>query len=186
MKYALCLAPLVLFATVVQATFVPAALPEGWRPDAALLLGMAAFAFLPRHIALYFLFALGFLGELFGSARFGLLTFCYLLAAWTVLGFERDLARGGTLGAWLAGIAGTAVAHGAYALAGAALGILPGFGSALGAAFDRTLAAALFGLACAWLAGGLFTRMNLLSPEAAEYRAQSSRRKGGLLSAWAR
>lgn len=185
MKHPLFLAPLVLLAAVLQASFVPAVLPPGWRPDLGLLIGLSAFVFLPRGAVLYFLFALGFQADLFGSARFGMLTLCYLLAAWAVLSFDRDLSRGGTLGAWLAAVAGTAVAHGAYAIFGAAFGMLPGFGAALSFAGERILAACIFGGAVAWMMGLYCAWMGLHSQEAAQQRAIQKRRKGGWF-AWAR
>lgn len=185
MKHLLFLAPVVLLVAVLQASFIPAVLPVGWRPDLGLLVALCSFAFLPRGAALYFLFALGVQADLFGSARFGMLTLCDLLTAWAVLGFDRDLARGGTLGAWLAAVAGTAVAHGAYALFGAAFGMLPGFGAALSFAGERILTACIFGGAVAWIVSLYCAWMGLLSQEAAQQRATQKRRKGGWL-AWAR
>lgn len=181
MRHALFLAPVVLFAAALQAACLPGLLPAGWRPDAGLLLGLSAFVFLPRTAALGLLFALGMQADLFGSARFGLLTFCYMLAAWLVLGFDRDLPRGGIVGAWLAALAGTAVAHFSYALIAAACGYAPGFGAACGAALNLLFAALLFGLPAAWAMQAYAAWMGLLTPEAAEQRAQRARRGGGLL-----
>ena len=59
------------------------------RADLALLVGMTVLALSTREFGLTTLFVMGVQADLFGSARFGLLTLCYLLAAGVILLIRR-------------------------------------------------------------------------------------------------
>ena len=183
MRYAFCLVLFVFAAIVLQIAILPAVLPPVLRPDVGLLIGLTVLALAPREFGLLTLFSMGLQGDLFGSGRFGLLTLCYLLAAGLVLLFAwRELTRGDILAAFAGGVAGTAVAHGLYCLLGRSLGLQPGAGSPLATYFSLILAAAVWGLPCAYVCGKFMYRLRLLalpiqSRWAAEARSASGRRR---------
>src|SRR4051812_22987480 len=104
MRYALCLISFLIAAALLQTAIFPAVIPAILRPDIGLLIGICALAFGVREFGLIALFTLGLQADLFGSARLGLLTLCYLLAAGIILWAAwRELTRGDLLAAWVGG-----------------------------------------------------------------------------------
>src|SRR5438552_3278128 len=142
MRYAFCLLSLLSAAVFLGTAVFPAFVPAILRPDIGLLIGMCALAFGVREFGLIALFMLGLQADLFGSARFGLLTLCYLLAAGIILWAAwRELTRGDLLAAWIGGIAGTLLAHTFYVVMGRALGLEFHTGQAAAAVLSLLLAA---------------------------------------------
>lgn len=164
LRHTFGLASLVAAAVVLQLAVFPAFVPPLARPDVGLLLAMAALAFAPREFGLLCVFALGLQADLFGSACFGLLTLCYLLAAGLILWVAwRELTRGDLLAAWAGGVAGTALAHLLYILLGRLCGLEVRWGQALLTLLSLVLGACVWGLLCAWLCGRFMYRLHLLS-----------------------
>ena len=172
----------VLFLTVamLQAAILPEFLPKAWPLDLGLAVGLAALAYLKRDTALVFLFALGLQADLLSSDRLGLLTACYLAAAWVLLAYEYELVRGGAWAAWIAVILGTLVAHGLYALLGQLVGIELGWWEGLRRAGASALLVVVAGGPVVLVVQGLLARMELLSHEAREVRSRRPRRRGWL------
>ena len=180
MRATFMLGILVLGVAVLQTAILPEILPKAWRPDLGLAVGLAALAFLKRETALVFLFALGLQADLLASERLGLLTCCYLASAWVLLAYEYELVRGGAWAAWLGVIAGTAVAHGLYALLGQLAGIEMGWWEGLQRAGASALLMAALGGPLVVGLQVVLARLELLSPEAREIRARRPRRRGWL------
>src|SRR5690242_13143870 len=112
MRYFLCLLIFFCAAVLLQTGIFPALMPAILRPDIGLLIGICTLAFGVREFGLIAIFSLGVQADLFGSARLGLLTLCYLLAAGLILWVAwRELTRGDLLAAWVGGIAATLLAH---------------------------------------------------------------------------
>jgi hypothetical protein len=188
LRYAFGLLFFVAAAAVLQMALIPAFLPPLLRPDVGMLIGMAALAFAPREFGLLCVFALGLQADLFGSARFGLLTLCYLLAAGLVLWAAwRELTRGDLLAAWVGGIVGTAIAHTLYLLLGRLCGVPVPWGTALLTLLTLVLAACVWGLLSAWACGRFMYRLHLFSPQVRERWAMEDRlaaaRRGKVLRA---
>ncbi|MGD0091408.1 MAG: hypothetical protein ABSE73_15935 [Planctomycetota bacterium] len=176
MRYAFGLLMLVAAAVVLQLAVLPAFVPELVRPDAGILLGMAALAFGPREFGLACVFALGVQADLFGSARFGLLTLCNLLAARLILWVAwRELTRGDLLAAWAGGIAGTFLTHLLYLLLGPLCGLQVRWGQAGLTLLALVLGACVWGLVCAWACGRFMYRLNLVSLPVREHMASDDR-----------
>ena len=176
---------LVLAVIVLQTAVIPAFLPPVLRPDLGLLVGVTALAFAPQEFALPLLFALGLQADLFGSPRLGLLTLSYLLTAGLLLfSVWRELTRGDVLAAWIGGVAATLLAHLCYILIARFCGLTVGLGQACATLVSLTLAAALWGLPCAYLCGRLLFRLGLLTGASRERWAAQARlaaaRKGKL------
>src|SRR5438067_4126448 len=133
-----------LFAVIVaQLAVAPALLPPVLQPDIGMLAAMTMLAMGPREFGLVAVFAFGVQADLFGSARFGLLTFCYLLAAGVILlAAWRELTRGDLLSAWIGGVAGTLLAHLFYVLIGRLFGLHFAWGQ-VSASLTSLLVAAL-------------------------------------------
>jgi hypothetical protein len=164
MRYSLCLLVLLSAAVVLQVAVLPALLPPVLRPDLGLLIGMAVLALAPREFGLITLFCMGAQADLFGSARFGLLTLCYLLAAGLILLIAwRELTRGDLLAALCGGLAGTAAAHVLYCLLGRLAGVETSWGGAAAQVFALLIAAAVWGLPCMYLCGKLMYRLRVLA-----------------------
>lgn len=176
LRSTLGLLALVMLAVLLQLAVFPAFVPALLRPDVGLLLGMAALAFGTRDFGLVCLFALGLQADLFGSARFGLLTFCSLAAARLILWAGwRELTRGDLLAAWVGGLAGTFLTHLFYILLGRMCGLEVPVGQAVMLLLSLLLGAVIWGLPCAWLCGGLLNFLNLFSPAVRERWAAAQR-----------
>jgi len=175
-RYAFGLLVLVAAAVVLQLAVLPAFVPALVRPDVGILLGMAALAFGPREFGLACVFALGLQADLFGSARFGLLTLCSLIAARLILWVAwRELTRGDLLAAWVGGIAGTFLAHTLYLLLGPLCGLQVRWGQASFTLLALVLGACVWGLLCAWACGRFMYRLNLTSLPVRERMAADER-----------
>jgi len=175
---------LVIFSAVLQAALLPALLPAGWRPDLGLIVALITLAYVPPRAGLYLVFAVGVQADVLGSPKLGALTLCYLLGAWAVLAFRRDLVRLGAWGGWIACVMGTGAAHGAFALGSAVFGAAE-FGPALSATGDRVFAALFFGAALSLPLGRLCGALGLLAEDAEELRG-ARRGRGGWFAAGAR
>ncbi len=182
MRYGFCLFFFFIAAVLLQTAVFPALIPAAIQPDIGLLIGVCALAFGVREFGLIALFALGIQADLFGSARFGLLTLCYLLAAGLILWAAwRELTRGDLLAAWIGGIAATALAHLMYIGIGRVCGYDVRWGQAFATLFAFVLGAAVWGLPIAWACGKWMYSLNLMSPAvkerwAAELRLAAARR----------
>jgi uncharacterized membrane protein len=184
LRYGFGLVLLMAGAVVFQLAVFPAFVPALVRPDVGILLSMAALAYGPREFGLICVFALGLQSDLFGSARFGLLTLCSLLGARMILFVAwRELTRGDLLTAWIGGIAGTGLVHLLYILLGRLCGLDLRWGQAGFTWLTLMLGACVWGLPCAWACGRLMYRLNLLALPvreqwlAAERLARARRRK---------
>jgi hypothetical protein len=163
-------------AVLLQTAVIPAFVPAVVRPDAGILIAMTVLAFAPREFGLVCVFALGLQADLFGSARFGLLTMSYLLAAGLILWVAwRELNRGDLLAAWVTGIAGTVLAHGLYLLLGRICGLQVLWGKALLTLLCLTLSACVWGLLSAWMCGRVMYRLKLFSAPVRERWASDDR-----------
>lgn len=164
MRFTFGLLMLVLTAVVLQIAVFPAFVPALVRPDAGMLVAMAVLAFAPREFGLIAVFALGLQADLFGSARFGLLTLSYLFAAGLILWAAwRELTRGDLLAAWMGGVAGTALAHALYVAIGRLCGMEILWGHALLRILSLVLGACVWGLFVAWACGHFMRWMGLFS-----------------------
>ncbi|HEY3321520.1 MAG TPA: hypothetical protein VGP72_13715 [Planctomycetota bacterium] len=182
MKSAFTLVTLFCAAVVLQLGLFPAFVPTLLQPDVGLLIAMAALAFCPREFALIALFVLGLHADLFGSARFGLLTLSYLLSAGLILCVAwRELTRGDLLAAWAGGVAATLLAHSLYVLLGLLCGFDVRWGQAFATLLARMLAALIWGLPLAWACAQWLYRLGMMAPPvherwAAEIRLAAARR----------
>jgi len=188
LRYAFGLVLLVAGAVVLQLAVFPAFVPALVRPDVGILMGMVALAFGPREFGLACVFALGLQADLFGSARFGLLTLCSLLSARLILWAAwRELTRGDLLAAWIGGIAGTGLTHLLYILLGRLCGLEVRWGQSGLTWLTLMLGACFWGLPCAWVCGRLLYRLNLLSLPVREHWVADERlasaRRGKVLRA---
>src|SRR6185436_8220131 len=151
MRYAFCLLSFLAAAVVLQTALFPAFVPAILRPDIGLLIGICAFACGLREFGLIALFTLGLQADLFGSARFGLLTLCYLLAAGLILWAAwRELTRGDLLAAWVGGIVATALAHLLYIGIGKLCGYDVRWGQAFATLVALVVGSCVWGLSVAW------------------------------------
>ena len=165
MRFAFFLVFLCISATVSQLAAFPAFVPRVLQPDVGMLMAMTVLAFARREEGLITVFAMGAQADLFGSARFGLLTVCYLIAAGLVLWAAwRELTRGDLLAPWIGGIAATALAHTLYVVLGMLCGLKVSWGPAMAAVVSLTLAACVWGLPISWFYGKLMYHFGLLSP----------------------
>lgn len=185
MRYAFCLAVLLAAVVIVQLAFIPAFLPPVLQPDLGILVAFTVLAFAPREFGLVAVFCMGVQADLFGSARFGVLTLSYLLAAGVVLlAAWRELARGDVLAPWIGGVAGTVLAHGFYVLIGRLFGLQFAWGPVLTAVTSLAIAACIWGLPVALCGGRWLTWTGCLSPAVRERWTNEARfnaaRKGKL------
>jgi hypothetical protein len=182
MRTAFCLTFLLCCAVLLQVAVLPAFLPPVLRPDLGILISIAVLAFAEREAGLLAVFALGVQADLFGSAKFGLLTLCYMLAAGIILWIAwRELTRGDILAAWVGGIAGTILAHGLYVPLGRLCGHEIPWAQATGTWVALLISACVWGLPVAWACGNLMYQMNMQSDPvrerwAAEARLMAARR----------
>lgn len=182
MRYGFCLLSFLVAAVLLQTAVFPALVPALFRPDVGLLIGICALAFGVREFGLIAIFTLGLQADLFGSARFGLLTLCYLLATGLILWAAwRELTRGDLLAAWVGGIAATALAHLMYIGIGRLCGYDVLWGQAFATLFALILGSILWGLPVAWACGKWLFNLNLMAPAvkerwAAELRLAAARR----------
>jgi hypothetical protein len=168
-RYVFCFVTLMAAAVVLQTAVIPAWVPPVMRPDITLLIGITALAFTPREFALVLIFGLGIEADLFGSARFGLLTLCYLLSAGIVLWAAwRELTRGDLLAPWIAGVLATALAHSLYIVIGRLCGLDLTFAAGATTLTSLLLASLVWGLPVAWLAGKWMFMLGVLSPPVRE------------------
>jgi hypothetical protein len=169
-------------AVLLQVAILPAFLPPVLRPDVGILVAIAVLAFAEREAGLLAVFVLGVQADLFGSARFGLLTLCYMLAAGIILWIAwRELTRGDVLAAWIGGIAGTLLAHTLYVPLGRLCGHEIPWAQATSTWFALLISSCLWGLPVAWACGNLLYQTNMLSGPvrerwAAEARLMAARR----------
>ena len=178
MRYFFCILFIVVSVTVAQLGLAPAFLPPVLRPDLGLLVGLAALAFAPRDFALILLFCLGLSADLFGSARFGLLTLSYLLAAGLLLQFAwRELTRGAFIPVWICGVAGTILAHFFYILFGRIAGLQVNWVQTLATFFSLVLSACIWGLPCAYLSGRCLKGLGIVTIPVRERWATETRFK---------
>ena len=169
MRIGLFLIFLCLFAIVLQLGVFPALIPHLLQPDIGILLAIPVLAFATREHGLIAVFALGVQADLFGSARFGLLTLCYMLAAGLILWLAwRELTRGDLLAPWLGSVAATCLAHLLYVLVGRICGLQVPIGTALVNIGSLTVAAVVWGLFFAWFCGKCMNTLGLLSPAVRE------------------
>ncbi len=167
MRSLLVLIVVVPAAVLFQLGLFPVLIPALLRPDLGLLVGIALLAFGSRNAGLIALFCLGLQADLFGSARFGLLTLSYLLAVGMILWVAwRELARGDLLPAWIGGIAATVLAHVFYVVLGRLCGSDVRWTQATGALIGLTLASCLWGLPVVWLCGQVMFRLGAMTPQA--------------------
>jgi hypothetical protein len=176
MRYGFSLSVLVAAVLIAQLAFVPAFLPPVLRPDVGILVGMTVLAFAPREVGLIAIFLLGVQADLFGSARFGVLTLSYLAAAGVVLlAAWRELARGDILAPWIGGVAGTILAHGFYVLIGKLFGLQFVWGQVIASLTALALAACVWGLPVAYLTGRWLAWTHSLEPAVRERWANEAR-----------
>jgi hypothetical protein len=165
MKYAFCLTTMLFAVVIAQLALAPLFLPPVLQPDIGMLVAMAMLAMGPREFGLVAVFTFGLQADLFGSARFGLLTLSYLLAAGVILlAAWRELARGDLLTAWVGGVAGTLLAHSFYILIGRLFGLQIAWGQASAALTSYLIAALVWGLPCALLTGRWMFWTRTLAP----------------------
>lgn len=166
MRYTFCLSMLLIASLVLQAAVIPAFLPPVLRPDIGILIGIAVLSFGSREFGLSAVFLLGLNADVLGSARFGLLTLCGLLAAGAILLVAwRELNRGDFGLAFIACVAGTALTHGLYCALGNLIGSNVAFGRAVGETMSLIVAALVWGLPCIYMTGKLMYRLRVMSPE---------------------
>jgi hypothetical protein len=188
MRNAICLAGLIVAVVIGQLAIVPVLLPAVLRPDLGILVAIAVLAMGRREFGLVAVFALGVQADLFGSARFGLLTVSYMLAAGVILLVTwRELTRGDLLASWLGGVAGTFLAHIFYILIGKLLHLDVIWGQSFAVLFSLMLAALLWGLPVAVVCGRWMYWTGTLSLPVREKWANEARmaaaRKGKLQKA---
>lgn len=182
MRHAFCLFSFFVAAVLLQTSLFPALIPALLQPDIGILIGICALAFGVREFGLIAIFTLGLQADLFGSARFGLLTLCYLLAAGLILWAAwRELTRGDLLAAWIGGVAATALAHAMYIGIGRLCGYDVRWGQAFATLCALVLSSIVWGLPVAWLCGNWLYGLNMMSPPvrerwAAEIRLAAARR----------
>jgi hypothetical protein len=175
-RQAICVSMLLITAVLLQLAVIPSIVPPVLRPDVGMLIGMAVLAYSTREFALITLFLLGVQADLFGSARFGLLTLCYLLSAGLILWIAwRELTRGDLLAAWVGGVAGTFFAHLLYVGIGRICGLDIAWGQATATLFVLLIAGCVWGLPFAWACGNFLYAFNLLSPAVKERWAAEAR-----------
>jgi hypothetical protein len=178
MRYFFSIMAIVAAVTFAQLALAPAFLPPVLRPDLGILMGLAALAFAPRDFAFILLFCLGLSADLFGSARFGLLTLSYLLAAGLLLACSwRELTRGDFIPVWLLSIAGTALAHLFYIIFGRIAGLQVHWGQALAIYFSLVLSACVWGLPCAYIGGHCLRGLGILTIPVRERWARETRQR---------
>jgi hypothetical protein len=176
MRQVFCIVFLLLSAVLLQLVVFPTFVPPVLRPDIGMMIGMAVLAYASREFALITIFMLGVQTDLFGSARFGLLTLCYLLAAGLILWIAwRELTRGDLLAAWGGGVAGTFIAHILYVALGRLCGLEIAWGQATATLFSLFIAGCVWGLPFAWVCGNFLYYMNELSPPVRERWAAEAR-----------
>jgi rod shape-determining protein MreD len=185
MRYVFCLSVLLAAVVIAQLAFIPAFLPPVLQPDLGILVAFAVLAFAPREIGLIAVFLMGLQADLFGSARFGVLTLSYLLAAGVVLlAAWRELARGDVLAPWIGGVAGTFFAHGFYVLIAKLFGVQYAWGPVVASMTSLLIAACVWGLPVAMICGRWLTWTHALSPAVRERWTNAARfnaaRKGKL------
>jgi len=185
MRNAICLTGLVAAVVVGQLAIVPVMLPPVLRPDLGILIAVAVLAMGHRELGLAAFFAMGVQADLFGSARFGLLTVSYMLAAGVILLVAwREITRGDLLASWIGGITGTFLAHIFYILIGKLLHLEVIWGQAFAVLVSLMLAAFLWGLPLAVICGRWMYWTGTLSPAVRERWANEARiaaaRKGKL------
>jgi hypothetical protein len=184
-RYAFCLTTLLFAVILAQLALAPAFLPPVLQPDIGILVAMALLAMGPREFGLVAVFAFGLQADLFGSARFGLLTLSYLLAAGVMLLTAwRELTRGDLLSAWGAGVVGTLLAHLFYVLIGRLFGLHFAWGQASAVLTSFLVAALVWGLPCALIVGRWMLWTRTLTPAIREKWLNAARlnamRKGKL------
>jgi hypothetical protein len=178
MRQLLALLLLSVAAAVFHLTLAPL-LPPVLRPDAALLLAMAALALGRPDFGFVALFVLGLQADLFLSARMGALTLGYLLSGAAVrVVVGREFERGEIVLAWISVTAATAVAHLLYCGIVLALGSQIVFGEAFVLIASLALSALLWGLPALLGVGELLFRLHLLAPEI-QARWTNQRRMNG-------
>jgi hypothetical protein len=74
MRNAICLTGILAAVVIAQMAIVPVILPPVLRPDLGIIVAVAVLAMGRRELGLTAFFVLGVQADLFGSARFGLLT----------------------------------------------------------------------------------------------------------------
>ena len=182
MKYAFAMFFILAATALLQIAVLPSILPAVLLPDLMLLVGITALAFAPREFALVLLFLLGVQADLFGSAKFGLLTLCYLLAAGTMLWAAwRELTTGDSLAACIGCIAGTLLAHTLYVGIGRFCGVDLPWGQGLAKVLSLVLASIVWSLPVGFFFGGFMYRLGVVALPvrekwAAEARLKAARR----------
>lgn len=163
MQAVFCLTLFSILSVVLQFGVVPAVAPPLIRPDFCLIFALAALVMGPREFGLVCVFLLGFVADMFGSSRFGLLTLSYLLAAGTVMGITgKDMVRGDTLMGALLAIAGTLLAHGAYVLIGRTIGLDLPWTRAGAQLLGLAIGGALVAMPIMYITGKLFFRIGMM------------------------
>lgn len=163
MQAAFCLTLFGLLSILLQFGIVPAIAPPIVRPDFCLLFALAALVMGPREFGLVCVFLLGFVADMFGSARFGLLTLSYLLAAGALMGLTgKDMVRGDSWLGALVAIAGTLLAHGAYVFISRLMGLDMPWTRAGAQMLGLGLGALLVSLPVMFLTGKLFFRIGMM------------------------
>ena len=185
MRFAFCLAILLICVVIAQLAIVPSLLPPVMRPDLGILTAMAILAMGQRQFGLVAVFAMGLQADLFGSPKFGMLTLAYLLAAGTILLVAwRELSRGDLLAAWLGGVAGTVLAHFYYVLIGRLCGYTFSWGQVVAVITGYAIAASILGIPCAMVTGRWLYWTRTLAPDVRERWVNEARlsaaRKGRL------
>jgi rod shape-determining protein MreD len=185
MRYAFCLAVLLTAVVIAQLAFIPAFLPPVLQPDLGILVAFAVLAFGPREFGVIAVFCMGLQADLFGSARFGVLTLSYLLAAGVVLlAAWRELARGDVFAPWVGGVAGTFFAHAFYVLIAKLFGLQFAWSPVITSITSLLIAACIWGLPVAMICGRWLAWTSSLSPAVRERWTNEARfnaaRKGKL------
>jgi len=185
MRNAICLTGLLAAVVVAQLAIVPVILPPVLRPDLGIVVAVAILAMGRRELGLAAFFVMGVQADLLGSARFGLLTVSYMLAAGVILLVAwRELTRGDLLASWLGAIAGTFLAHSFYILLGKLMHLEVPWAQAFAVLVSLMLAAFLWGLPLAVICGRWMYWTGTLSPAVREKWANEARiaaaRKGKL------
>lgn len=163
MQAVFCMTLFAILSVVLQFGVVPAVAPPLIRPDFCLIFALAALVMGPREFGLVCVFLLGFVADMFGSSRFGLLTLSYLISAGALMGLTgKDMVRGDPLLGALVAIAGTLLAHGAYILIGRTIGLDLSWARAGAQMLGLGLGGALVALPLMYLTGKLFFRMGMM------------------------
>lgn len=176
MREAFCFVLFSISAIVLQMGLAPAVLPSIVRPDLFLLIGLAALLMGPYEFGLACIFAMGLCADLFGSARFGMLTMSYLLTAGIlVAGLGKESVRGDTLLGGLVAVIGTVLAHGIYILLSRLTDQpvpLPRAGAQL---IGLAIAATVFCLPILYATGKLFFKTGMMTGAARDAWLQKER-----------